>query len=154
MPPQTSAHLPRSETTRDGGFFGGKVGEKKAAPERTRAWQTATSSRAHRRLSVRSRLHQSPLDMPARGDLWLRSSRGLAHVLVGEQGDQKHQADIAERIKSALPAPASTRGSFESRLKAFLASARASRRCDSGSPSISLSQRCAWHQAAIAMASA
>src|SRR5215212_10433074 len=44
--------------------------------------------------------------MPTRGNLWLRSSRGLAHVLVDEQGDQKHQADIAERIENALPAPA------------------------------------------------
>ena len=42
-------------------------------------------------------------DGRTRSDLRLRPARGLAHVLVGDQRDQKHQAHIAEGVKNALP---------------------------------------------------
>ena len=62
----------------------------------------------YRWLSMRSGLDRSTFDAHARRGLRLRTSRGLVrglvHVLVGDQGDQEHQGDVAERVKSALPA--------------------------------------------------
>src|SRR3954468_13419552 len=67
----------------------------------------------YRWVSMRSGLDRSTFDAHARRGLRLRTSRGLVrglvHVLVGDQGDQEHQGDVAERVKSALPASSAHR---------------------------------------------
>src|SRR4051812_50051373 len=62
----------------------------------------------YRWVSMRSGLDRSTFDAHARPGLRLRTSRGLVrglvHVLVGAQGDQEHQGDVAQRAKRAVPA--------------------------------------------------
>jgi hypothetical protein len=60
-------------------------------------------------LSVRSGLDRSTFDAHARRGLRLRTSRALVHMLVGDERDQEHQGNVAERVKSALSASSADR---------------------------------------------